>query len=151
MNSNHETETFAAQTSTAPLHKPGARPLLVTGLAATVAAAAATTVVAALAQAAGVDFEIPDGGEKIPLSGIAFVTSVFSVVGVVLAVAMRRWSSRPADRFLRTAVVLTAASLVPPLVSGAAAATVAALIGLHLVAAAVMVPTLTRSLRTRAG
>ncbi|WP_121253768.1 DUF6069 family protein [Nocardioides ferulae] len=38
-------------------------------------------------------------------------------------------------------------SLVPPLFSGADAATVTALLGLHLVAAAVMIPALVRSLR----
>jgi hypothetical protein len=75
------------------------------------------------------------------------VTGFFSVVGVVLAAGFRRWSARPAERFVGTAVTLTAISLVPPLLSGAAAATVAALIGLHLVAAAVMIPALARSLR----
>uniref|UniRef100_UPI0034D3B627 DUF6069 family protein n=1 Tax=Streptomyces sp. CHD11 TaxID=2741325 RepID=UPI0034D3B627 len=42
-------------------------------------------------------------------------------------------------------------SLVPPLLSGATTATTTALLGLHLVPAAVMIPTLTRSLDTRAG
>jgi hypothetical protein len=46
-------------------------------------------------------------------------------------------------------VSLTAISLVPPLLSGANTATTAALLGLHLVAATVMIPTLARSLRTR--
>ena len=50
---------------------------------------------------------------------------------------------------MRTAVTLTAISLVPPLLSGAATATITALLGLHLVAATVMIPTLARSLRTR--
>jgi hypothetical protein len=48
-------------------------------------------------------------------------------------------------------VSLTAVSLIPPFVSGAGAATVTALLGLHLVAAAVMIPTLARSLRARTG
>jgi hypothetical protein len=58
--------------------------------------------------------------------------------------------ARPAERFLWTAVSLTAISSVPPLLSGAAAATITALIGLHLVAAAVMIPALWRRLRARA-
>ncbi len=124
------------------------RGLAVTGVIATLAAMAATTLAAALAQAAGVDFEVPDGGETIPLPGFAVVTGVFSVVGIVIAAALRRWSARPAERFVWTAVSLTAISLVPPLVSGADTATTTALIGLHLVAAAVMIPTLARSLRT---
>jgi uncharacterized protein DUF6069 len=120
-----------------------------TGLIATLAAMVATTLAAALARLAGADFAIPDGGETIPLPGFAVVTGFFSIVGVVIAGALRRWSARPADRFGWTAVSLTVVSLVPPVISGASAATVAALIGLHLVAAAVMIPALTRSLRAR--
>jgi len=70
-------------------------------------------------------------------------------VGTVIAVALLRWSAHPAARFVWTAVSLTVISLVPPLLSGADPATTTALVGLHLVAATVMIPTLTRSLRTR--
>jgi hypothetical protein len=125
------------------------RGLVVTGLMATLAAMVATTLAAALARAVGVDFEIPDGGEAIPLPGFAVVTGFFSVVGVVIAVALLRWSARPAKRFVWTAVSLTAISLIPPLLSGADAATTTALLGLHLVPAAVMIPALARSLRAR--
>ena len=125
------------------------RGLAATGFIATLVAMVATTLAAALAQAVGFDFEVPDGGETIPLSGFAVVTGFFSVVGVVIAAALLRWSARPAERFVRTAVTLTAISLVPPLLSGADTATITALLGLHLVAATVMIPTLTRSLRTR--
>ncbi len=125
------------------------RRLVGTGLIATLAAVAATTLAAALAQAVGVDFEIPDGGETIPIPGFAVVTGFFSVVGIVIAAALLRWSARPAERFVWTAVSLTAISLVPPLISGANTATVTALIGLHLVPATVMIPALARSLRTR--
>ena len=118
------------------------------GLTATLAAMVATTLAAALAQAVGVDFEVSDG-ETIPLSGFAVVTGFFSVVGVVIAAVCLRWSARPAERFVRTAVSLTAISLVPPLLSGANTATTTALLGLHLVAATVVIPTLARSLRTR--
>ena len=121
------------------------RTLAVTGVVATLAAMVATALAAALARAVGVDFEIPDGGETIPVPGFAVVTGVFSVVGTVIAVAFLRWSARPAERFLWTAGSLTAISLVAPLVSGAAAATVAALVVIHLVAAAVMIPALTRA------
>jgi hypothetical protein len=66
-----------------------------------------------------------------------------------MAVALLRWSARPVERFVWTAVSLTAISLVPPLLSGADTATTTALPGLHLVAATVMIPTLARSLRNR--
>jgi Family of unknown function (DUF6069) len=124
------------------------RRLAGTGFIAALAAMVATTLAAALARAVGVDFEVPDGGETIPLSGFAVVTGFFSVVGIVIAVALLRWSARPAQRFVWTAVSLTAISLVPPLLSGANTATTSALVGLHLVAATVMIPTLARSLRT---
>jgi hypothetical protein len=122
------------------------RGLAGTGLIATLAAMLATTLAAALAQAVGVDFEVPDGGETIPLAGFAVVTGFFSVVGIVIAVALLRWSARPAERFVWMAVSLTAISLAAPLVSGANTTT--ALVGLHLVAATVMIPILARSLRT---
>ncbi|WP_405552845.1 DUF6069 family protein [Streptomyces canus] len=125
------------------------RGLAGTGFVAMLAAMVATTLAAALAQAVGVDFEVPDGGEAIPLSGFAVVTGFFSVVGVVIAVAFLHWSARPAERFVWTAVSLTAISLVPPLLSGASTATTTALLGLHLVPSTVMIPTLARSLRTR--
>ncbi|MCW2750968.1 MAG: hypothetical protein JWR83_2078 [Aeromicrobium sp.] len=131
----------------APRH----RKLAVTGVIAALTAVAVTTVAAALAQAVGVNFEIPDDGEPIPLSGIAVVTGFFSVVGIVIAGVLLRWSARPAERFVWTAVSLTAISLVPPLLAGANTATTATLIGLHLVAGTVMIPALARSLRKQTG
>ncbi|MFI7510694.1 DUF6069 family protein [Micromonospora aurantiaca] len=130
----------------------GFRRLAVTGLVATIAAMVVTTLAAALARAGGVDFEIPDGGgETIPLGGFAVVTGFFSLVGVVIAAALLRFSAHPARRFMWTAVSLTALSMVPPLIAGGDAATTIALVGLHLVAAAVMIPALTRGLRARTG
>lgn len=145
MTSTTDTEVVAVP---AP-NRTGLRRLAGTGLLATAGAVTATTLAAALARAGGVDFEIPDGGETIPLSGFAVVTGFFSVVGIVIAAALLRWSARPAERFVLVAGSLTAISLVPALLSGADAATVTALLGLHLVAAAVMIPALVRSLRTR--
>ncbi|MBC7273789.1 MAG: hypothetical protein H5T76_34670 [Streptomyces sp.] len=74
------------------------RGLVGAGFVATLAAMVATSLAAALAQAVGVGFEIPDGGGTIPL--------------------------------------------VPPLLSGADTATTTALLGLRLVPATVMIPTL---------
>ena len=151
MDNMFDTGVVAGPSSGQTSHTHRLRGLAGTGFIATLAAMVATTLAAALAQAVGVDFEVPDGGETIPLSGFAVVTGCFSVVGVVIAVALLRWSARPAERFVWTAVTLTAISLVPPLLSGASSTTTAALLGLHLIAAAVMVPALARSLRTRAG
>ncbi|GAA0969492.1 hypothetical protein GCM10009555_016720 [Acrocarpospora macrocephala] len=149
MNSMNDTGVVAGPASGQTSRTHRLRRLAGTGFIATLAAMVATTLAAAFAQAVGVDFEIPDGGETIPLPGFAVVTGFFSVVGVVIAAALLRWSARPAERFVWTAVSLTAISLVPPLLSGANTATTTALLGLHLVPAAVMIPTLARSLRTR--
>ena len=149
MNSTNATGVVAGPASGGTSYPRRLRGLAVTGIIATLAAMVATPLAAALARAVGVDFEVPDGAEPIPLSGFAVVTGFFSVVGIVIAAALLRWSARPAERFLWTAVSLTAISLVPPLLSGANTATAFALIGLHLVAATVMIPTLAWSLRTR--
>ena len=138
-------EVVADQTG----HAHRLRGLAVTGFIATLAAMVATTVAGALAQVIGVDFEVPDGGESIPLPGFAVVTGLFSIVGVAIAIALLRWSARPAERFVWTSVSLVAISLVPPLLAGPNPATTTALLGLHLVAATVMIPTLARSLRSR--
>jgi hypothetical protein len=125
------------------------RRLAGTGLIATLAAMTVTTAAAALARAAGVDFELPDGAEPIPLPGFAVLTGFFSVVGIIIAAALLRWSTRPAKLFVRTTVALTAISLVAPLISRANTATMIALVGLHLIPAAVMIPALARTLRPR--
>jgi hypothetical protein len=149
MNSRNDTEVIAGPGSGQISHTHRLRGLAVTGFLATLAAMLAATLAAALAQAVGVDFEVPDGGETIPLAGFAVVTGFFSVVGIVIAAALLRWSARPAERFVWTAVSLLAISSVPPLLSGATTATIASLLALHLVAATVMIPTLARGLRTR--
>lgn len=122
------------------------RRLLGTGLLASLVAVVATSAAAALATALGVELEVSAGGERVPLSGIAFVTGVFSLVGVAIAGALLRWSARPRGHFVRTTLVLTALSLVPPWMVGAADSTSVTLVVLHLVAAGVMIPSLARSL-----
>ena len=147
MNSANHTRVAAVRAPGRTSRPHRVRRLAVTGLVATLAAVAATTLSAALARAVGVDFEVTDG-ETVPLSGIAVVTGFFSVVGVVIAAALLRWSARPAQRFVWTAASLTLISLVPPLRSAANTGTTIALVGLHLVAATVMIPALARTLRT---
>lgn len=97
MNSMQNTAAATGQTSSQTSTAHPFRKLVGTGLVATVGAMAANYAVSALAQAAGAEFQVPDGGETIPLSGIAFVTGVFSIIGVVIAAALLRWSARPAQ------------------------------------------------------
>src|SRR5262245_45456535 len=82
--------------------------LVLPALAGSLAAAAGAMLVGALAGAAGVDFELPDGGESVPVLGIGNLAFVFSLLGLVVAAALRRWTARPARTFLRIALGLTA-------------------------------------------
>ena len=118
--------------------------LVVTGLAATAAASVATPLVAAAGHAAGISLDI--GGAPIPVLGFATLTTFFSVVGVVLAVALSRLARHPRSVFVRTTVVLTALSLVPDVIVDAAVPTKALLMLTHLVAAAIVVPAVARRL-----
>lgn len=127
-------------------HSRQRRRLLLPGLAAAAAAAVAVTAVAALAMAVGVTFELPDGGQSIPLLGFTQVTFTLSVVGVLLALAVRRWAPRPERIWVRTALALTAVSLVPPFLVGADLATECALVLTHLIAAAIVIPVIARRL-----
>lgn len=112
------------------------------------AAAGAVTafLVAAAAHAAGVSLEI--AGEKIPLLGFANLAFVFSMVGVLMAAGMRRWTGAPRRTFVRTTVALTVLSFVPDLVTADIdAATRVTLMLTHVAAAAVVIPRLARRLR----
>ena len=80
-----DTGTFAGSESRRTDHAHRFRRLAGAGLLATLVAMVATTLAAALARGAGVDFEVPDGGETIPLPGFAVVTGFFSVVGAGVA------------------------------------------------------------------
>ncbi|MEU8218017.1 DUF6069 family protein [Micromonospora taraxaci] len=120
--------------------------LFLPGLAAAATAAIAVTAVAAIAMAVGVDFELPDGGESIPLLGFTQLTFTLGVVGILLALAIRRWASEPARIWVRTAVALTALSLVPPFLVRADLATACTLVLAHLIAAAIVIPFVARRL-----
>ncbi len=134
------TTTFSTSTSTSPaaaFWRPAA--------VAAIGAAAATTAIAAIAHAAGVSLAIE--GEQIPLMGFANLTLIFSLIGVVLAAALRKWAGKPRTAFVRTTVALTALSLVPDLMVSAAVETRLTLMATHLVAAAIVIPTVAKRLR----
>ena len=139
----------APQTRTRDKRTEGRRGLVVTGVTATLLAMAAAATAGAIAKGLGVDFELPDGGETVPVYGFAVMTGICSVIGVLIAAGLRQWGVRPARTFVRTALALTALSLVPPFLAEANADTVAGLVVIHLVAASVMIPVLTRCLPDR--
>jgi hypothetical protein len=118
------------------------------GIAAAVVASFATTSLAAIASAAGVSF-VDRSGAAIPTAGFAELTLAFSLVGVLIAAIIARKARRPRSTFVRTAVALTALSFVPDLTYGFDAGSAATLIGLHSVAALIVVPALARRLAHR--
>jgi hypothetical protein len=138
----------STSTTTAPVA--ARRPVWKQGVAASVGAAVATTAIAALASADGVSFATEPGGPGIPPLGFAQLTLIFSLIGVGIAAVMARKARRPRSTFVRTAVALTALSVVPDLTFGFDTPSAVSLITAHTVAAAIVVPTLTGRLsRTR--
>jgi uncharacterized protein DUF6069 len=119
--------------------------LLRDGAAATVLAAVATAAVAAAGQAVGFSLDI--AGATIPASGFATLTVIFSVIGLLIAVGLRRFARHPRTTWIRTTVALTVLSLVPDVIADAATTTKVLLMVTHLVAAAIVIPAVARRLR----
>ncbi|MEJ3657384.1 DUF6069 family protein [Actinomycetes bacterium KLBMP 9759] len=119
--------------------------LLRDGAAATVLAAVATTAVAVAGQAVGISTAI--SGAEIPATGFATLTVIFSVIGVLIALGLRRFARRPRTTWIRTTVALTVLSLVPDVLADAATTTKILLMVTHVVAAAIVVPAVARRLR----
>lgn len=130
------------------------RPLWLVGLAATVAGAAVTALVAAVARAADVPLEVASSNdaapEAIPVSGVAVLVVICGIVGMVMALGTNRWATRPARAFVVATTVLTAVSLVTPLIAeNATTATRVVLELTHLVAAAIIIPPIAYRLAQR--
>ncbi|MFD2077539.1 hypothetical protein SAMN05421678_11250 [Actinopolymorpha cephalotaxi] len=118
--------------------------LPVTGVAAAAVASVATMTVAAAGHAAGISLDM--AGAPIPVTGFGVLTAGFSLIGLVIAVALARWARHPRRAFVRTTVALLALSFVPDILADAAPATKALLMLTHLVAAAIVVPAIARRL-----
>jgi hypothetical protein len=136
--------TTTATAPAAPAASPSLGALLLAGAAATVAAAVAAAGTAAAGVAAGVGTEI--AGAPIPVAGFAVLTVVFSLVGLVVATALRRFARRPRTAWIRTTVALTMLSFVPDVLADAAVATKALLMLTHVVAAVIVIPAVARRL-----
>jgi len=132
--------TTPATTTTAP----SVGSLLRTGAVATVLAAGATAVVATAGQAVGISLAV--SGAPIPPSGFAMLTVIFSVLGLFIALGLRRFAGRPRTAWIRTTVALTVLSLVPDVLADADTSTKALLMATHVVAAAIVIPAVARRL-----
>jgi hypothetical protein len=135
----------ATTTPAATTAAPTTGSLTKTGIAAAAIASCATTTVAAAGNAAGISLDM--AGQPIPVLGFGTLTAIFSVVGLILAAILSRTARHPRSTFIRTTVVLTVLSLVPDVIADAGVATKALLMLTHLVAAAIVIPAVTRQLR----
>lgn len=121
-----------------------ARPLAGIGVVAAAVASAATMTVAAVGHAAGISLVL--AGAPIPVPGFGLLTAMFSLIGLAIAIVLRRTAQRSHGTFVRVTVLLTTISLIPDAVADAAVATKALLMLTHLVAAAIVIPALARRL-----
>jgi uncharacterized protein DUF6069 len=112
------------------------------GAAAAAAAAVATTAVVVAARAA--DIPVAVSGEEIPLAGFAQLTVFATIIGVVLGKVLSRRAARPRRTFTIATIALTAASLVPDLLVDATVGSRVALMATHVIAAAIVIPTLAK-------
>jgi hypothetical protein len=81
---------------------------------------------------------------KIPLAGFAQITFIGAVTGGVLLALLIRRSPAPRRQFVRIIIGLTALSCVAPVAFADTTASRIALVALHLVAAAIILPMLAR-------
>jgi Family of unknown function (DUF6069) len=119
--------------------QPTTRHLVRSGALAGAVAALCTTVVAAIASAADVSLEI--NAEAIPIPAFAWWTIIGAALGVVLARLLRE-----RRRFIVVTTVAVGLSLIPAIAAPDDTATRAVLVGAHLLAAAIIIPTLSRQL-----
>jgi hypothetical protein len=136
------TATITTTESTVPATRSVRRTLWLAGLASGAAGAVVTTAIAAFADA--IDHPLSVDGEMIPVLGFAQMTMLGAVLGVVLALVLRRRAARPRRTFTVTTSALTALSCIPSIAMGASdgAGNTAVLVATHVIAAAIVIPTL---------
>ena len=117
----------------------GRRSVWLHGIVATLVAAAVTTGAAAVASALGVSFEVK--GEAIPLLGFTELTIIFSLIGLGLAAVIARKAAHPRQTWIRISIALVLLSFVPDATFGFDLPSALTLMGLHALAAAIVIPT----------
>lgn len=122
-----------------PSTRPSTRRLVRSGALAGAIAAVCTTVVAAVARAADVSLDID--ATAIPIPAFAWWTLIGAALGVVLARVLRE-----RRRFVVVTTVAAGLSLIPAIAGPDDTATRAVLVGAHLLAAAIVIPTLGQQL-----
>jgi hypothetical protein len=146
------TATITPTLTTIPARSGSATtPVWRVGAVAAVAAAVATTVVALTAKAIDIPMKAAASeasvAKAIPLSGFALGTLLATAIGTILAVILARRAQRPVRLFVVITSVLTLASFFGPITtSHATTATRLVLAFTHVVAAAIVIPALSRRL-----
>ena len=138
---------------TAPVRRRSwtARPLWQVGLAAAVMSAVVSVIVYLAARAAGVPMELTEVFEdefaRMPVMNMAWGALLEGgVAGTVLAIACRRWTSRPRSYFVALAMSGLIASFALPVASDASTATKVVLSISHVIVAVIIVPALALAL-----
>lgn len=108
--------------------------------------AAVTTAAAAVVHAAGVDFHVD--GEAIPMLGFAQMTFLGALLGGLILALVNGRAVAPRRRFVQITVALTALSCIPSVALPDDAGAAVALVALHVLAAAIVVPPLARHARS---
>jgi hypothetical protein len=128
------------------------RPVWLVSALAGLTAAVATEMYGLAARAVGVPMSAGSVGAPTaePITVGMFAMGVLTCVfwGTILAMAVARFATRPARTYVRATVALTALSLAGPLLAGGDTATATRImlaIG-HLIAAAIVIPTVARRL-----
>jgi L-alanine-DL-glutamate epimerase-like enolase superfamily enzyme len=125
--------------STVQAARPGMWLLVRRGAVAGAIAAVVTTATAAIARSADVPLEVD--GAAIPVAAFAMWTVIGAALGVVLA---RLLGDR--RRFVMVTLAATGLSLIPPIALPDDVATKAVLVAAHLLAAGIIIPTLSQPL-----
>jgi hypothetical protein len=131
------------------------RPLWLIGTIAGMVAAIANVGIAAAARGLDVSLKgtVPGshGAQSIPLSAFGTLTLVGALAGILLAAGSSRWAKCPRRRFVGLAVLGTVVSFVPDAVSAADTSTMLTLWLTHIVAEAIIVPSLATRLSVSTG
>jgi hypothetical protein len=130
--------------------------VLTAGVEAAAVGAAAASVYGAAIRAAGVPMKAASLGaaaaQPLKVANFAMGVVVCTFWGTVLAAILGRMALNPSRTFVRATVAMATASLIVPIgAAHTAGTTKAALIGVHFVAAAIVIPVLSRALQSRAG
>ncbi len=128
-----------------------ARPVWLVSAVAGLAAAVATELYGLTARAAGVPMAVAGLGSakatSITVGMFAMGTLICTFWGTILAVVLARYAAHPARVYVRATVALTALSLAIPLTAADTALSTKIMLAVaHLIAAAIIIPAVTRRL-----